>query len=112
MAYVNVTERPPQTHVAESDAVLNPLGVVQTSSLSASTAAGLPATIPSTAKFALINVLTQNLRWRDDGADPTTSVGMQIEAGKDFWYTGDLSTFKMISEIANAEVNVAYYGYA
>ncbi len=92
------------------DARFVPLGHAQTATLSAVTAAALPS-IPAGATHALIQVLTQNIRWRDDGTDPIVTVGIQIAAGKERLYaTNDLfAAFKMISEVASAEINVAYY---
>lgn len=46
---------------------------------------------------ARISVETAGIRWRDDGTDPTGSVGTKVDAGADpFLYEGDLSAFKMI----------------
>ena len=58
---------------------------------------------------ALIQAEDQNVRWRDDGTDPTASVGMLLEAGKDMLYTGDLGAIKFIEEAASAKLNVSYY---
>ena len=109
MPFADTTKRPPQSHVAESDAILKPLGYGQDKTISASSA--LP-TIPSGSKFAWIQAVTQNIRWTDDASTPTASLGMQLEAGKDMWYTGDLTALLFIEEAATAELNVSYYGYA
>lgn len=66
-------------------------------------------TPPSGATHALIQTESQNVRWRDDGTSPTASVGVQLEAGKDFWYTGKLSVLEFIQEAATAKLNVSYY---
>ncbi len=87
------------------DGYREPKGYEQISSLA--TAQSL--TKPEGAHFALIQAVTQNVRWRDDGTDPTASVGMQLEAGQQIPYYGDLDTFKVIEESASAEVNVSYY---
>ena len=87
------------------DASLTPEGYEQITALTP--VAGL--TVPGDARMALIQVLTESVRWRDDGTDPTTTVGMLVTAGNEFWYTGDLSTIKFLEVTANAEVNVAYY---
>lgn len=87
------------------DASLTPEGYEQITSLT--TAIGL--TVPANARMALIQVLAQDVRWRDDGTDPTTGVGMLISAGNEFWYTGDLDAIKFIELVADSEINVAYY---
>lgn len=66
--------------------------------------------MPDSAKVAFINTEDQNVRWRDDGTDPTASVGGVLEPGSYFTYTGDLSSIKFIEEAASAKLNVSYYG--
>lgn len=65
--------------------------------------------VPDGAFRALIQAEGQNVRWTDDGNDPTTSTGIQLAAGDDFWYPGDLSALKFIQEAATAKLNVSYY---
>lgn len=89
---------------------LTPLGVAQDTTISA--ASGLPTvsgSIPAATTVALIQVTGQNCRWRDDGTDPTASVGIQLGAGTSFWYRGTFSAFKIIEEAASAVLNVAYF---
>lgn len=82
------------------------LGYQQVTSLSS--AAGL--TIPAGAGLALLQVTGQNVRWRDDGTDPTTTVGMVLTSGGDpFPYSGDLSKIKFIEVTASAVLNVTYF---
>ena len=87
-------------------AVLIPLGYQQLTSLSS--AAGL--TVPANTKCALIQAESQSIRWRDDGTNPTTSVGMVLSAGESLFFTGSLSAFKAIETTASAKLNVSYYG--
>lgn len=82
-----------------------PVGYEQVTDLSS--ASGL--TVPSGADFALVQAVTQDVRWRDDGTSPTGSVGMVLAAGDTLSYDGDLSTFEAIETSASAELNVAYY---
>lgn len=82
-----------------------PMGYEQITDMSSAT--GL--TVPSGADFALIQALDQNIRWRDDGTSPTSTVGVQLSAGDVLRYDGDLSAFEAIEEAASAEVNIAYY---
>jgi hypothetical protein len=49
------------------------------------------------------------IRWRDDGTDPTASVGMPIAVGTTFVYDGDLRRLRIIQQAATATINVAYY---
>lgn len=59
---------------------------------------------------ALIQVADQDVRWRDDGTDPTATVGVPLAAGEDFWYIGkDLTALKFIESTAGAELNISYY---
>lgn len=81
------------------------LGYQQITSLSAST--GL--TVPSGATLALIVPETQNVRWRDDGTAPTSSVGMPIFVGASLSYDGDLNRIRFIQQAASATLNVSYY---
>ena len=64
---------------------------------------------PPNARVAIIQALTQNVRWRDDGTVPSGTIGMQLAAGRDMLYTGDLAAIKFIEEAASAELNIAYY---
>jgi hypothetical protein len=82
-----------------------PLGYEQITSVSA--AVGL--TVPSGADRALVQAFTQAVRWRDDGTDPTGSVGMVLAAGATLVYDGDLSALSLIEAASSAELNVTYY---
>lgn len=81
------------------------LGYQQITSLSS--AAGL--TVPQGATLALIVPETQNVRWRDDGTNPTASVGMPIFVGASLSYDGDFNRIKFIEESASAKLNISYY---
>jgi len=81
------------------------LGYQQITSLSSAT--GL--TVPQGATLALIVPETQNVRWRDDGTDPTASVGMPIFVGASLSYDGDFNKIKFIQETASAKLNISYY---
>ena len=87
-------------------AVLIPLGYQQITSLSS--ASGL--SVPANTKCALIQAESQSVRWRDDGTNPTTSVGMVLAAGESVFFTGSLSAFKAIEITASAKLNISYYG--
>lgn len=81
------------------------LGYQQITSLSS--ASGL--TPPAGATLALIVPESQNVRWRDDGTNPTASVGMPIYVGASLSYDGDFNKIKFIEETASAKLNVSYY---
>jgi hypothetical protein len=89
------------------------MGYQQLGTLSSATGLTVPVRTPdgmsAKANFALIVAETQNVRWRDDGVDPTASVGMLLVAGIPFQYDGDLSKIKFIETTASAKLNVSYY---
>lgn len=85
---------------------VEPIGYFQITSAAAAT--GLPS-IPDKARYALIQPESQNIRWRDDGTNPTASVGMKLVANDTLVYSGVLSSFKLIEETGSAKVNVTYY---
>lgn len=60
-------------------------------------------------RVALIQALNQNIRWRDDGTDPTANTGHRLSAGQTFFYNGDLRAIKFIQEAAGAELNITTY---
>lgn len=60
-------------------------------------------------RVAVIQALNQNIRWRDDGTDPTANTGQRLHAGETFLYTGDLRKIKFIQEAAGAELNISTY---
>jgi hypothetical protein len=84
---------------------LRPLGYQQITA--AATAQAL--TVPEGARLALINCVTNNCRWRDDGTDPTATVGMQLAAGSELAYSGNLTAIRFFEEAASTELNISYY---
>ena len=90
------------TYVADDK--LTPQGYYQLTSLAtAKSIAG------GNGRVALIQALNQNVRWRDDGTDPTDAIGMRIHAGETIFFTGDLQKFRVIEETSGAELNVSTY---
>lgn len=84
-----------------------PKGYQQITDLSA--AVGL--TVPSGARFALIQAETASVRFRDDGTSPTATVGMLLTAGAAPWlYDGNLAGVKFIQVSAGGALNVLFYG--
>ena len=95
-----------QTRVADLN--LDPKGYQQITDLS--TAQGL--TVPEKAVLALVQVeSTSPIRWRDDGTDPTTTVGIQVPGNTTFWYIGDLNAVKFLEENSGSILNVSFYGF-
>ena len=89
-----------------ADATLTPVGYEQIADVSTPAKA---LTVPTGARVALIQAVSQNVRWRDDGIDPSAAIGIQLEAGKDMFYTGSLSAIRFFEEAASAELNISYY---
>lgn len=86
---------------------LDALGYQQITSLSSSTA----LTVPEGAEMALVQAESQNVRWRDDGTDPTATVGMLLMAGATLEYdAAQLSVVEFIEAAASAKLNISYYG--
>jgi hypothetical protein len=68
-------------------------------------------TIPAGTRYCVITCLVQAIRWRDDGTDPTTTVGYPLAVGSELRYdSGSIPRFSMINQVAGAEVNISYYG--
>ncbi len=80
-------------------------GYQQITSLSAAVA----LTVPDGATMAVIVPEAQAIRWRDDGTNPTASVGMPVAVGVQFVYSGALSALKLIEQTASAKANITYY---
>lgn len=81
------------------------LGYQQITSLSSAQA----LTVPSGATMALIAPETKDVRWRDDGVNPTASVGMPLVVGTTLNYDGDLNRIRFIETEASATINISYY---
>jgi hypothetical protein len=95
-----------------SEEAINPAGTFQ--QLTVTTAAqGLP-NIPARATRAVITVETDNVRWRDDGTAPTSTVGNFVIATQSFELksSGSIAAFQVIKD-ANASgtpiLDIAYY---
>ena len=82
------------------------LGYQQITSLSAAT--GL--TIPDGAVYAILQAEAQVLRYRDDGTNPTATVGMMLYPGGSFTYNANLTAIKFIQADTGGILNVLYYG--
>jgi len=87
------------------DGNVEPVGYQQITDVSSSVA----LTVATDADIALIQAQDQDVRWRDDGVAPTTTVGMILQSGLDIWYTGDLTALLFIETVASAKLNISYY---
>lgn len=67
-------------------------------------------TPPDNACLALIQCEGAPVRWRDDGVDPTASVGMRLPLASELRYDGNLITVRFIQEASGAKLNISYYG--
>ena len=99
---------------ANVKAITSCMGYQQLDSLSSAAGLTVPSRDPTSgmttkANFALIVAETQDVRWRDDGTAPTSTVGMLLKTGVIFQYDGDLSKIKFIETAGSAKVNVSYY---
>lgn len=68
-------------------------------------------TVPTGALGALIQCQSNGVRWRDDGTDPTASVGMTLDTPNILDYDGTLSKLRLIrSGGSDSILNISYYG--
>ncbi len=86
-----------------SDDTLTPAGYFQLTSLATA------RTVPGGGRVAIIQCEDQNIRWRDDGTDPTAAVGMLLRAGAEMWYVGDLKKLRVIEVAVGAKLNISLY---
>lgn len=87
------------------DKALVPIGYEQIADLSSVST----LTIPENARIAFMQAEVADVRWRDDGTNPTASVGMLITTDIGLWYTGDLSTLALLESSGGAKLNISYY---
>lgn len=69
-------------------------------------------TVPDGTSMVLLQAEAQDIRWRADGVDPTSSVGMLLTAGRDMVYPASktaLEALRFIQVTPGAKINVTYY---
>lgn len=93
---------------------MTPRGFQQITAATLASSTGL--TIPTGSDglepdFCIVHPDTQNVRWRDDGAAPTASVGMRLLVGAERIIEGQaaMKAVRFIVETAGANLNVSYY---
>ena len=92
---------------------------MQSITATSATAVGLTITAASAASalwqgpnFAVISVEAASGRWRDDGVDPTPTLGIPLQLTTNnnlFYYDGNLASFKFISITGSCIISVAQY---
>jgi len=83
------------------------LGYQQITSLSAAAA----LTVPAGTILAIITPEAQAVRWRDDGTNPTATVGYPLAVGSELRYTAaQFAALRFIEQTASAKLNIVYYG--
>lgn len=66
--------------------------------------------IPENVIMTLVTVDGGDVRFRDDGTNPTASIGMRVERGGALKYDADPSVLKFINTSAAATLNITFYG--
>jgi hypothetical protein len=67
-------------------------------------------TVPNNARWAIFKAEAQTVRIRDDGTDPTATVGLPLGTSDSLFYSGNLSGVRVIAATAGGILNVLYYG--
>lgn len=91
-----------------------PLGFAQVTGINtaakfADNTTNLSGTIPAGTNWILIQAEGQAVRWRDDGTDPTATVGQLLAAGDSIGYQTAITKIKFIAAVAGGTVNVSFY---
>jgi hypothetical protein len=88
-----------------------PRGYQQITSIATATGLTVPVVANVIVGYAVIQCEGSSsvARWRDDGTAPTASVGMQLAAGQEMDYSGDLAAIQFIDGTGTSKLNVTYY---
>lgn len=96
--------------VSQTSGVTGGAGVYVTSAATTSSAASLTSGgVPKGAKLAYIEAEAKDVRYRDDGAAPTASVGQVIPLGTSILYSGTATALNFIETAASGKLNVSFY---
>jgi len=94
-------------------AITSCIGYQQITSLSGAASLTVPTRdangLSAKPTLAIITPEVAGVRWRDDGTDPTATVGMPLASGVTLQYDGDLTKIRFIQSTAGAILNVSYY---
>jgi len=86
------------------------LGYCQLTSISSATPlSSCTNGIPAGTGFIEVCVETANVRYRDDGTNPTASVGMPVASGTCFPYAAAIGAIAFIAQSGSPIVNVSFY---
>jgi hypothetical protein len=99
------------TITAQLSGTIGGAGTYSTSQATTASSASLTSGgIPVGATMAVIQAETANVRYRDDGASPTSSIGLEIVSGASpILYTGTLSALQFIAASGSPVLDVAFY---
>lgn len=102
------------TPVVSKSGPYQPLGYCQITSLGSAvalvTASCANGSVPGGATIAQICVSTANVRYRDDGVNPTTSIGMPVLAGTCYAYAiTPLSQAVFIAVSGSPVLDISFY---
>lgn len=89
-----------------------PLGFCQVSAEALASAVSLSTacTIPAGATMAWLQAETANVRYRDDGAAPTASIGNLVLSGNPgIFYNGSIKALQFIGASGSPVLDVAFY---
>jgi len=65
--------------------------------------------VPGSGRILFLIPETQAVRIRDDGTDPTATIGFLIPVGMCFKYNGDPSALRVIETAVSATLNILAY---
>lgn len=87
---------------------LDALGYTQVTVLTSAVGVG---TIPAGTETVMLQCTGQNVRYRDDGTNPTAAIGMLLVVNTLYSFTvGQISSMKFIESAATAVLNISFYG--
>lgn len=66
--------------------------------------------IPGGSSLALIKIEGASIRYRDDGVDPTATVGMPLSPGETLQYDASMGDLRLIAQSTGAVANISFYG--
>lgn len=97
--------------VSQTSGVTGGAGVYVTSAATTSSAASLTSGgVPKGAKLAYIQTEgATGVRYRDDGAAPTASIGQPIAVNGAILYSGTMTALQFIEVTSAAKLNVSFY---
>jgi hypothetical protein len=103
----NIDKRFIMEFISSSAKASKPLGYQQITNLSSA----VSLTVPLGTVYIIFKPNAQAIRYRDDGVNPTASLGYPVAAGSEYIYTGACPTaLRLIETTAGATLDVLYYG--